>query len=122
MKVTSFEISKKLAEIGFNKKHNYHYRFGCDTGWKIEIGRASKKRGDIPAYDFEKIYDTLPSTIFYKSGIRLFTLSKLGLMGYDAPLHSEFRLCMKKNSSLANVAARLLIKLYEAGLVKFKEE
>lgn len=139
MKVTSFEISKKLAEIGFNKDHDYNYRFGCDTGWQIETGWASKERGDIPAHDLETILNALPkkiemggdtkelilnianSELSYTSEDNCYyTMSPNGTYPNGTP--KDIIVFRNKDKSLADTAARLLMKLHEAGLVKFKEE
>lgn len=119
MKVTSFDISKKLAEIGFGKDHDYYYKFGCDTGWVIEIGWASKECGDIPAYDLETILNALPMGIDRNDKRYDLVIEQRVFFYYsddDGNELEEFSIMQEGDESLADTAARLLIKLYEVGL------
>jgi hypothetical protein len=128
MKTTSYKISEKLARIGFKKNHNYHYRFGCDTGWVIEIGIASEKCGDIPAYDLETIIESLPTEINVekeKAWLSLDFCTYRASIGYGSDgenYTNKLYFSKKENESLVNAAARLLILLHEKGLINFNEE
>lgn len=139
MKVTSFEISKKLAEIGFKAE--------TDKCWsKIRSSRLQDFElvtldYQVPAncdewtlaYDLETILDALPKEIKNIGYLHLGWRDDLSdksqwMIGYMNDEFESYKIStiqeplLKPNESLANTAARLLIKLYEAGLVKFKEE
>lgn len=135
MKVTSFEISKKLAEIGFGKslKIDYGYDFGGVLWNKYESSWI------VPAYELGSIIDALPKKIEMGGDTKELILnianSELSYTTKDycyyimSPngtypdwLPEDIIVFRNKDESLADTAARLLIKLYEAGLIKFREE
>lgn len=136
MKVTSFEISKKLAEIGFNPEEDDStgHCFWCRMpSSEVELfdysGINNFTRGFeelCRAYDLETILDALPKEILILGS--WFELSfKKDRIFYriyhdDGGVETALVRVKDQNESLADTAARLLIKLHEAGLVKFEEE
>jgi hypothetical protein len=95
-KTTNYEISKKLAEIGFK----------AETSTSMSMLETK----DYPSYDLETLLDALPDTIggclmIYKEG-----------MYYQ---ESMVEVQKQKNESLADTAGRLIIELYENNLIKF---
>lgn len=132
MKVTSFEISKKLAEIGFKDYSGQFYKTrNGDLLSNILVGHGQNDYSCdyLPTYDLETILDALPPFFSIKDKVeRQFFLYKESV-GYDyldgfGTNTKDINFCFvrKANESLADTAARLLIKLHDAGLVKFKEE
>lgn len=124
MKTTNYEISKKLAEIGFKAQ------FGCGfyKGKPDYIRNLNSKfvsGVDFPSYDFETILAALPHEIYVKNsdGIKsmfseILYATKLSLFyGYEARLYWTKS---KLDESLADTAARLLITLVEQGIINFK--
>lgn len=140
MKTTSFEISKKLAEIGF--------KADSDFSWNKQIiccGYSSKEHKFIKykngwregeelfkSYDLETILEALPDKIDARSiddwsinfiAFEVFLSLNNNGIGYYADSRDDnqslFFIGSKKDQSLADTAARLLIKLYEKGIVKF---
>lgn len=146
MKVTSFEISKKLAEIGFYRKFPskfYHQNLNQTLYYRTPQYRTpqsgySDKKGilNIPAYDLETILDALPNQLvnenIFFSRLDFFLKISKDEIWYETecfcdsseycPVKRRMEIEKLKNESLADTAARLLIKLYEANLVKFNEE
>lgn len=142
MKVTSFEISKKLAEIGFNPEEDDStgHCFWCRMpSSAVELfdysGINNFTRGFeelCRAYDLETILDALPMEIENKyNPIEnwQFDMTKefIGYFYYyscqsDVDKDTLFSTIKLHAEPLADTAARLLIKLHWAGLVKFKEE
>ena len=124
MKMTTFEISKKLAEIGFKANFDWVYEKGNKAGglwnWSFEIApwNDAKEEDYYPAYDLETLLEFLPE--FNRRGhLRQGYLLTKGHLGYLGPIN-EGVVC-QENESLADCAARLLILLHEKGLIKFGE-
>lgn len=67
MKTTSYEISKKLKEAGFEAETEYYWHTINDKIELLHVARAGL--GDIKAYDLETLLDALPDSIIreYKS-------------------------------------------------------
>lgn len=139
MKVTSFEISKKLAEIGFKAETDFRY-VKCNNG--CELFHASEDsvtwEVGVNAFCLETIIDALPKKIEMggdtKELILNIAISELSyttedhcyyIMSPDGTypdwLPKDIIVFRNKDESLADTAARLLIKLYEAGLVRFEQ-
>lgn len=136
MKTTSYEISKKLAEIGFFAFYDYFYwsasKYRDQDTLNLDINYDdSKHREDkiiYPAYDLETILETLPDNPYkgtYKTE-RKFFLEKeyIGYQFYEGisdqiECDKTFYCHKEKDESLVDTAARLLLKLVEAGIVKF---
>ena len=143
MKTTSYEISKKLKEEGF--EDSYIYAWYSDSEglpWIQEIQHAkptavNKYREEVkltftaPAYDLETILDALPEYIKrscrdYYLFLQVFT-KKLGY--YDGCNEYMDHYCMGEedgifevsklsaNESLADIAGRMWLLLKEKGLV-----
>jgi hypothetical protein len=139
MKTTSCEISKQLAEAGFNKYkipegncpkasavycwHNF--LIGAELEDKTTETLA--REYDIyPAYDLETILEALPNFIANGNGTEncLVVDVAFGEIHYKGDCESDtlFITTTRNNESLADTAARLLILLHEKGLINFNEE
>lgn len=133
MHITSFEISKKLAEIGFFRKNHQFYW----VEYKNEITPQKPKleywekvfcnlrREQFPAHDLETIFDALPMGIDKDDKRYDLIINQRVFFSYNDDEGNEleeFSIMQEGEESLADTAARLLIKLHEAGIVEFKEE
>lgn len=148
MKVTSYLISQKLAEIGFNKPSNFMIK----NDGKIIVAAQNKIIGKISSfskpnkngcdflgdgyasYDLETLLNAIPDflrildTIAIKQFFLYFFLYH-NSMGYcehndefgEVRRNKKFNVIRKENESLADCAARLLIELHDQGLIKFGE-
>ncbi len=127
MKTTSFEISKKLAEIGFKAEINFAFKEIDPSRHRFSVGFMSHCEGWFPSYDLETILEALPKTIERDNPFYLEFRKEFGgvmRMGYS----EQNGLCDKvyphflkgKDESLADTAARLLILLHEKNLIQFK--
>lgn len=95
---------------------------------KIEIEQKLREIGFFGKTDLETILEALPKLIKFKGDIYRFWMTFSGssdcyILGYVCGQirRSELEIFTYENESLADTAARLLIKLAEKGLVKFKE-
>ena len=131
MKVTSYEISKKLAEIGFKGKSSF--------GWHVDnlesepaefpISRYAFDNGKyFRAYDFETILNKLPQLINYKNEdfSRHIAINSAGIFfsyqRYDGRYRYLEDLVLHKGFvNIADGIAEFLIILHEKGLIKFGE-
>lgn len=113
MKTTSYEISKKLKEIGF-------VRSGSDRGYDKNgiccLMANFPKEIEYIAFDLETIFSALPrdenySKIIEANFVRVLNISSL----------EDYECEQMEYESLADTAARLLILLVEKGIIKFKE-
>ena len=126
MKTTNFEISKKLKEIGFEADFNFHYK-ATDSINLYDSGYEDYKERNIPSYDLETLLDALPTDkhdffIQFDEPIKIGSYEPCGeYRGHYDMREGIFESCQKENESLADTAGRLLIKLYEAGIVNFKK-
>lgn len=133
MKVTSYEISKKLAKIGFKAGTEFYWSLnenGKPFNFRItthilqfsEYGWETFDR--YGAYDLETILEALPEWIHDKetcSSEESLELTK-NCIQYSSTLSFNYhRVDRQENESLADTAARLLILLESKGLIKFKE-
>ena len=148
MKTTSYEISKKLKEAGFEAQSSF---FWCELGKdliKIHISQSHcvpESIDKIKAYDLETILDALPNSITreYKSNkdgtIREFKeelvieKNKIWYKCYDIETSDEANEYWREYGyehnisiyhyydSLANIAGKMLIKLFESGLINFNK-
>lgn len=114
MKTTNYEISKKLAEIGFN---------GESETWKHDPENFITGQ-KYWSYDLETLLEALPAKIETERGVFLLQMSIIPLnkdnrwlIGYS----NETDIEQKENESLADTAARLLIQLFEAGIINFNK-
>jgi hypothetical protein len=91
MKVTNYKISKRLKELGFEKLTN-----------------ASE--ADVKAYDLETILDALPNRIEISKEIAIKVFDNSDI---------QIGLCYSgRGETLADTAARLLIKLIEDKIIE----
>jgi hypothetical protein len=132
-KTTNYEISKKLAEIGFRAECSYFY-FHSDNNCKEktlynleEFGFDKIDDCDIedkyyPSYDLETLLDALPHNFMLEKEIKFLKMNQSGI-GYEtgsSPIYDYQLLCHRmKEESLADTAGRLIIKLHEKNLIKF---
>ena len=141
MKTTSYEISKKLKEAGFEADANYYF-YGQqlrNLAFPRHIADADGK-GDVEAYDLETLLNALPDSIQYKSSdwyyLFLRAPSRFSetnkTLGYYCECneymdnyrmgeeHGIFEVSkLSPNESLADTAGRLLLLLHEKNLIKF---
>jgi len=124
MKTTSYEISKKLAEIGFKQSSTIGwFNSKCGGGGRFHVPDGIRDGYTLECYSFdlETILEALPKIV---NGMPLkMRLDRSGHMGYSSG-HAEEQqfICFKrKNESLADTAARLLILLHKKGLINFNE-
>lgn len=132
MKVTNFELSKKLAEIGFKAETrtvwNQAVAGDIQTYYLSELSSETfELTNPFNAYDLETILEALPKVRNLMSDygwyLNIWFFRNNLAIGYvceDDP-HPDYVLNNKENESLADTAARLLIKLVEAGIINFKE-
>ena len=110
MKTTSYEISKKLKEAGFEAETEYYWHAIND---KIELHHVARAGlGDVKAYDLETILDALRQT-----RKRIMIVGKSDNWGIN--FDYEFNKYSQENESLADTAGRLLLLLHEKNLIKF---
>lgn len=133
MKKTNFEVSKKLKEIGFNVETEYYWH---DINGKTELHHVAREGlGDYKSYDLETLLEALPKyvarnsdTCGEKNSLQVCVASKqiyyednLGIYKGYRDLKQLFFTTTIDNESLADTAGRLLIKLFEAGIVNFNK-
>ena len=120
MKTTSYEISKKLKEAGFDAEGDFGYR-------------VPDSLNDLKAYSLETLLDALPDSIQYKNEYKISDWYYLFLgapsrLGYYCECH-EYRdnysmgngifeiSKLSPNESLADTAGRMWLMLKEKGMV-----
>lgn len=151
MKTTNFEISKKLKEIGFTTltdkcwakvRNSKLDEFSVRA---LDFSIPANCDEWFPSYDLETLIDALPDSITreYKSNedgtIRKFeekliiSKNEIWYKCYDIETSDDANEYWREygyvqnisiyswNDSLANLAGKMLIKLYEAGIVKFNK-
>ena len=131
MKTTNYEISKKLKEIGFRTRSDFYYTYAYTTEddrdvFFVDYCRSEPIGKCYPAYDLETILDALPDEKYDKevaSFSEVLELSK-DYICYDSelPKDRKFIIWREEKESLADTAARLLIKLVEKGMVNLKND
>jgi len=129
-KTTNYEISKKLAEIGFKAGNWAEYVWakdedgdiGCETKGVIGL-RWGKHEELCESYDLETLLDALPEKI--KVGIDRTPQSKFYFdkisFGYakEPKIEFQFYCRIQESESLADTAGRLIILLESKNLIKF---
>jgi len=112
-KTTNYEISKKLAEIGF-KPENLE-----DQIWNYD----GQEKWQYSAYDLETILDNICFVIENKENKKVywFTMNQqnMGYITFEGEVDIEFYTPRQKGESLADTAGRMLILLHEKNLIKF---
>jgi hypothetical protein len=133
-KTTNFEISKKLAEIGFKAEAEKCWakiRHSALEWNLVNLNFSVPENCDvwILSYDLETLLDVLPREIPHKDHKKLFgmmvhlTISFISRkdivnIGYSFGCF-DFIETKKVNESLADTAGRLIILLHEKNLIKF---
>ena len=127
MKVTSFEISKKLAEAGFEAKPEFYW-VKWNEGEPELIHRSEPTPAlieKVAAYDLETILGALPNFIANKNkSENCLTIDvAFGEIHYEGDSENDalFITTTKENETLADTAARLLLLLIEKGLLTFNK-
>lgn len=125
MKTTNYEISKKLQEIGFIAETDFYCNE--DEVFYCTIFLENPDIDIVPSYDLETIIDALPEEIeidgeyfglvlnIWEGIIYYEEIERPNLQHFD--LHQDLN-----DESLADTAARLLIKLVEEGIINLKVE
>ena len=141
---TNYEISKKLAEIGFRAECSYLW---FEEGQAVRIGewihsinrieRINKEtisylpdnNRSCPSYDLETLLDALPDDIKYKNEYYYFFLwgNTLGYYYENSEYRDNYHMGdgifefskLSLDESLADTAGRLIILLHEKNLIKF---
>jgi hypothetical protein len=111
-KTTNYEISKKLAEIGFKKNSTIGwFTSKCGGGGRFYIldGIRDGYTLEYYSFDLETLLDVLPDII---SGCLI--IHKKG-MYYQ---QSTIEVAKLENEALADTAGRLIIELYNNNLIK----
>jgi len=90
----------------------------------MNIKNKLREIGYIGKTDLETILDALPKKIKTKQGVFLLQISIMPfnkenrwLIGYSNETDTK----QKENESLTDTASRLLIKLFEAGIINFNK-
>ena len=133
MKTTNYEISKQLAEAGFEDGYIYAWYFDLEgLPWIQEIQHAKNiavnRHGEetrltfaAPAYDLETILEALPNFIENGNGTGncLVVDVAFGEIHYEGDCDNDamFITTTEENESLADAAAKLWLKLKKEGLV-----
>ena len=120
MKTTNLEISKKLKEIGFDAETEHYWH---TINNKIELHHVARGGfGDYKSYDLETLIDALPKKIHDNLQLRVWfdEYNFIGYQNWDGFV-PKLTIKQKENESLADTAGRLIIKLFEAGIINFKK-
>lgn len=137
MKTTNYEISKKLQEIGFEADFDFCYsKKDPDGRWnkahELDCWGEYNDKEFVPSYDLETIINALPRYTEISNDDYFFLLCKnrcgyypeydpySGQALYDMDVDDNE--VLNDSESLADTAARLLIKLVEEGIINLKEE
>lgn len=130
MKTTSYEISKKLKDAGFRRDTQCGYMWDGDANqlcvwnndYKIKDDLLEK---DVLAYDLETIIEALPDRIKIVDRVGDEVVPRLALfkdsVAYMDCEESIISIMIMKNEALADVAAKLLLKLHEKEIIKFEK-
>jgi hypothetical protein len=103
-KTTNYEISKKLAEIGFSRQPFWVWTSkDCCCPYETHLD-------GFRAYDLETLLDVLPDTI---GGCLM--IHKEGMYYQE----SMVEVAKLENESLADTAGRMIIELYNNNLINF---
>jgi len=119
MKVTNLETSKKLKELGFNSDYCDGYtRSGRLISAESPVGNYLI---ETPAYGLETILEALPELIVVNDLVYYRILEYRDLFYRDSNGLWKYAEIDARNESLANIAARLLIKLLQDNIIKLGE-
>ena len=137
MKTTSYEISKKLKEAGFEADADYYWIESkvinkgiiCVKNYRFDDYESGSEKL-CKSFDLETLLDALPSVIERKGWGNdiYFKMNKNGFWYENScscdsseycPLETYYHIDRQKNESLADTAGRLLLLLHEKNLIKF---
>ena len=113
MKTTSYEISKKLVEEGFEAKTEFYW---IELNGDLILIRETQlfsvpfSLKKIPAYDLETILDALKQT-------RKRIMIEIKSDNWGINFNYEFNKYSQKNESLADTAGRMWLMLKERGII-----
>ena len=129
MKTTSYEISKKLKEAGFEADADYYWVEGiiCVNAYVFSDYMTGGKKL-CNSYDLETLLDALPSVIERKGWGNdiYFKMNKNGFCYENScscdsseycPLETYYHIDRQKNESLADTAGKMWLLLKEKGMV-----
>jgi hypothetical protein len=130
MKVTSYKISKKLKEIGFKAETEINWveyqKYNRDKEiitWHEDERVETWESVDslCRAYDLETILEALPTRIEGQQKL-CFDKDSFGYFKAESINCSDIEVICERlqKESLTDCAARMLILLYEKGLIKLK--
>jgi hypothetical protein len=130
MQTTNYEISKQLAEAGFESAINWVWIELNGDLLRIHLSQfhlVHPELEKIIAYDFETILEALPRTVVLKTipkkiyELQVWFNSNKNQIGYQdfQGFHPVLTVAQQENESLADVSARLLLLLHEKNLIKF---
>lgn len=120
MKTTSFEISKRLKEIGFCKNSdNYQFYYHDNELYCTDLNLESDT---VLSYDLETIIEALPNKLLNENYLLSARKNEVGYFQSDDEGEDCFYgLDREESESLADTAAKLLLILHEKGLINFTE-
>lgn len=107
MKTTSYEISKKLKEAGFEAETDFYW-YCYDMGLAMRHIADADGRGNVKAYDLETLLYALP-----KINKQEYLLCSGGIVYLNDDYISVGK---EKNESLADTAGKMWLLLKEKGL------
>lgn len=121
MKTTSYEISEKLKNIGFNAKAEFYWVKRDDIFGYFHISQEC----DLPdslikysSFDLETILSAFPKASTYYTNV-IIEGDYVRVVEFKDKMNDiEYK--REKDESLADTAARLLILLESKNLVKFR--
>jgi len=124
MKVTSFQISKKLSEIGFFAETEFYW-VETEKGRKqvdyveYEVGTFYGEWKYTKAFDLETILEALPMGLDMFDGRFVLIIDQRSFFAYaNFDKGTQIlQIIKQQDESLADTAARLLITLQEKDLI-----
>jgi hypothetical protein len=122
IKTTNYEISKKLAEIGFKAETGFYW-YEYDKGEEMRYIADADGAGKYKAYDLETILDNIFFVIENKENKKVYWFrmnqQDMEYITFEQEVDIEFYTPRQKGESLADTAGRMIIKLHEKNLIKF---
>lgn len=129
MKTTNYEISKQLAEAGFEAETQFYLVKWLEGEPELvhENQQTPNLIESVPAYDLETILEALPNFIenknkgenlFYKSNCLIIDVA-FGEIHYEGDSDNDamFITTAEENESLADCAAKMWLKLKKENLI-----
>ncbi len=134
MQVTNLKVSKKLQEIGFGNDLSPEYYHDPEDGdiWNITEIQLRGNEGLIPAWDLETLISTLPKKLVDTEGwdvpldfeLEMYLYEKEQVITYKSRgnyvFDDDVEIRSNTSESLADLAGKMLILLFEKGLIKFE--